>query len=125
LFAPAIVVTSAIVGVALLTCGTAALAAANPPIDAARLDVVPARLWGRGEAGRMALRGLLEGGAPLLVGAMAEWLGGGATGLEWTLLIMLAPVVAASSLAIPARRTYPRDVATAVASAHNLQPRRT
>jgi predicted MFS family arabinose efflux permease len=124
LFAPAIVVASPIVGVALLTCGTAALAAANPPIDAARLDVVPARLWGRGEAGRMALRGLLEGGAPLLVGAMAGWLGGGASGLEWTLLIMLAPVVAASALAIPARRTYPRDVATAEASMQKRQPRR-
>lgn len=123
LFAPAIIVTSTIAGVALLTCGTAALAAANPPIDAARLDVVPARLWGRGEAGRMALRGLLEGGAPLLVGAMAGWLGGRASGLEWTFLIMLAPVVAASALAIPARRTYPRDVATAAASMQKLQTR--
>jgi hypothetical protein len=85
-------------------------------IDVARLDIMPSRLWGRGEAGRMALRGLLEGGAPLLFGAMSEWLGGGTHGLEWTFLIMLIPVIVASSLAIPARRTYPRDVATADAS---------
>ena len=72
----------------------------------------------------MALRGLLEGGAPLLVGAMAGWLGGGTSGLEWTFLIMLAPVVAASLFAIPARRTYPRDVATAEASMQKLRARR-
>jgi len=32
---------------------------------------------------------------------------------------MLIPLLIASSLAIPARRTYPRDVATAGASARN------
>ena len=68
----------------------------------------------------MALRGLLEGGAPLLFGAMSVWLGGGTNGLQWTFLIMLIPVIVASSLAIPARRTYPRDVATADASMRRL-----
>jgi predicted MFS family arabinose efflux permease len=121
LIGPAIWIGNAYVGTALLATGTAALAGANPPIDAARLDIVPSRLWGRGEAGRMALRGLLEGGAPLLFGAMSEWLGGGTNGIEWTFLIMLVPVVVASSLAIPARRTYPRDVATADASMRRLQ----
>jgi hypothetical protein len=117
---PAIWISNAYVGTGLLTLGTAALSGANPPIDAARLDIVPSRLWGRGEAGRMALRGLLEGGAPLLFGAMSEWLGGGTNGLEWTFLIMLIPVIVASSFAIPARRTYPRDVATADASMRRL-----
>jgi hypothetical protein len=121
LIGPAIRISNAYIGTALLAAGTAALAGANPPIDAARLDIVPSRLWGRGEAGRMALRGLLEGGAPLLFGAMSEWLGGGSNGLEWTFLIMLIPVIVASSLAIPARRTYPRDVATADASMRRLQ----
>jgi hypothetical protein len=37
------------------------LAAANPPIDAARLDVVPSSVWVRGKVGRMSLRGLFEG----------------------------------------------------------------
>jgi hypothetical protein len=45
-------------------------------------------------------------------------------GLEWTFLVMLAPLIAASSLAFPARRTYPRDVATAEASMPKLQPHR-
>lgn len=121
LFVPAIWTGNAIIGMVLLTCGTAALAAANPPIDAARLDVVPSGLWGRGEAGRTALRGMLEGGAPLVFGAISDSFGGGAEGLKWTFLIMLITVVAASAFAIPARRAYPRDVATADASTRRMQ----
>jgi hypothetical protein len=49
----------------------AALTAALAPIDAARLDIIHPRLWGRGEGGRMALRGLLQAGAPLLFGAIS------------------------------------------------------
>jgi hypothetical protein len=47
---------------------------------------------------------------------MSGWLGGGDAGLMWTFLIMLAPMLVAASLALPGRRTYPRDVATAAAS---------
>ncbi len=108
-------------GIGLLTLGTAMLAAANPPIDAARLDIVPALMWGRGESGRMALRALLEGGAPILFGAVSSWLGGGEVGLKWTYMIMLVPLLAASALAIPAYFSYPRDVATAAASAERLR----
>ena len=107
-------------GFAFLTFGSAFLAAANPPLDAARLDIVHARLWGRAEAGRMALRGLLEGIAPILFGWVSGVLGGGNRGLDWTFMIMLVPVLAASTLAIPARRTYPADVATADASARAI-----
>jgi predicted MFS family arabinose efflux permease len=120
-FAPAIWTTNVVLGVCLLTLGSAALGAANPPIDAARLDIVHPRLWGRGESGRMALRALLEGGAPILFGAMSGWLGGGENGLKWTYLLMLIPVLIASSLAIPAYRNYPRDVATANASVEQLR----
>ncbi|HLH92254.1 MAG TPA: MFS transporter [Xanthobacteraceae bacterium] len=116
--APAIWTRNPFLGVALLTLGTAALAAANPPIDAARLDVMHPRLWGRAESTRMALRALLEAVAPVLFGWLSVELASGDTGLEWTFLIMLLPVVAASLLAIPARRAYPRDVATADASSH-------
>jgi len=105
------------VGVPFLTVAATLLAAAIPPIDAARLDIVPAPLWGRGEAGRMALRSMLEGGAPLLFAAMSGWLGGGENGLQWTFLIMLTPMLAASGLGWWARGNYPRDVATAAASA--------
>jgi MFS family permease len=116
LIGPGIWITSLIVGTVLLTGGIGALAAANAPIDAARLDIVPSALWARGEGGRMALRGVCEGGAPVLFGAMSGWLGGGQTGLQWTFLIMLIPVLIAAGLSIPARRSYPRDVATAAAS---------
>jgi hypothetical protein len=63
------------------------------------------------------LRTSFEGGAPLLLGPVSVWLGGGANGLMWTFLVMLFPMLVARSLVLPGRRTYPRDVATAAASA--------
>lgn len=108
--------TSPYLGTGLLFFAALFLAAANPPIDAARLDIMHPRLWGRAEAGRMALRGMMEGAAPLLIGLVSGWIGGGNNGLKWALMIMLVPLVLASGLAIPARRTYPRDVATAAES---------
>jgi MFS family permease len=110
--------TSAWLGVLLLTIGILIVSAAVAPIDAARLDIVVPQLWGRAEAGRMALRSAFEGSAPPLFGALSVWLGGKnpTQGLEWTFLLMLAPMIAASLFAFPARKTYPRDVATAAAS---------
>ena len=108
---------SAWLGIALLTLGVGTMVAALAPIDAARLDIVHPRMWGRGEAGRMALRSAFEGIAPLLFGAMSGWLGGGQQGLMWTFLLMLIPMLAAAFLVLPGRRSYPRDVATAAASA--------
>ena len=64
----------------------------------------------------MALRSTFEGGAPLLFGAVSGWLGGGQQGLMWTFLLMLIPMMMAGALVFPARKTYPRDVATAAAS---------
>lgn len=107
---------SALLGIGLLTLGAGVMSAAIAPIDAARLDIVHARMWGRGEAGRMALRSTFEGGAPLLFGALSEWLGGGQSGLMWTFLIMLVPMLLASFLGVRARKTYLVDVATAAAS---------
>jgi predicted MFS family arabinose efflux permease len=114
--APAVWTHNAVLGVGLLTMGTAALAAANPPMDAARLDVMHPRLWGRAESIRMVVRGTLEAVAPLVFGWLSVELASGDAGLQWTFLVMLVLVVAASLLAIPARRVYPRDVATADAS---------
>jgi len=112
----AIWTSSALLGIGLMTIGAGVLSAAVAPIDAARLDIVHSRMWGRGEAGRMALRSTFEGGAPLLFGALSEWLGGGQNGLMWTFLIMLIPMLIASLLGVKARKTYLRDVATAAAS---------
>jgi predicted MFS family arabinose efflux permease len=112
----AIWTSTALLGIGLLAVGACVLSAAIAPIDAARLDIVHPRMWGRGEAGRMALRSTFEGGAPLLFGAMSEWMGGGQNGLMWTFLIMLIPMLVASLLGVKARKTYLRDVATAAAS---------
>jgi predicted MFS family arabinose efflux permease len=121
--APAVWTHNPILGIALLTMGTAALAAANPPIDAARLDVMHPRLWGRAESVRMALRGTLEALAPLIFGWLSLELGPGDAGLQWTFLIMLVVLVAAGLLAIPAHRVYPQDVATADASVRAIPAR--
>jgi hypothetical protein len=43
-------------------------------------------------------------------------LGGGDSGLMWTFLIMLIPTGSAGFFVLPARRAYPRDVATAAES---------
>lgn len=104
------------VGVAALAIAAGLLAAANPSLDAARLDIIHPRMWGRAEGGRMALRSTFEGGAPLLFGAVSVWFGGGASGLMRTFLIMLIAMLLAGALGLVARKTYPRDVATAAAS---------
>jgi predicted MFS family arabinose efflux permease len=114
-FAPGIATTSVPAALPLLTVGTGLLAAANPPLDAARLDVIPARLWGRAESVRTFVRTLGEFSAPLLFGYAASDLFGH-QGLMWTFLLSLVPLWAAGLLGFAALRSYPRDVATANAS---------
>ena len=115
--------------------GAALLAAANPPLDAARLDIMPSGLWGRAESTRSFIRSLAQALAPLLFGALASLIAGiapgqapigthagaisaaGAKGLELTFLIMLTSLAAAGVLLARARRTYARDVATAATGA--------
>ncbi|MGI8415136.1 MAG: MFS transporter [Nakamurella sp.] len=113
--------------VPLLFLAAAALGGANPPLDAARLDIMHSRLWGRAESIRTVLRSSLVAVAPLTFGLLSVAMGGptasprtvapeqgSALGLERTLLSMLViVVVAAAILLIWARRSYPRDVATA------------
>jgi MFS family permease len=112
------------------------IAAANPPLDAGRLDIMPPRLWGRAESVRTLLRTFGQALAPLLFGAIADLVAGftphqapvgtkpepggippgTARGLEVSFLLMLIPLVAAGVILLRARHTYPRDVATAAAS---------
>jgi MFS family permease len=93
------------------------LSAQNPPIDAARLDIMPPLLWGRAEGIRTALRTACQALAPLMFGVLSDHLfGGGRAGLQWTFLVALAPLAANAVLLFRARRTYPGDVATAAAS---------
>lgn len=138
--APAIATTSVAVALPLLILGAFLLGAPNPPLDAARLDIMHPRLWGRAEAIRTVLRSLGEAAAPTLFGYVSQYVfggpgsaaasgsggggaagGGGAqtgnmTGLEYTFLLFLIPLLMAGFLALVALRTYPRDVATATAS---------
>ena len=106
-----------------------ALGGVNPPLNAARLDIVDSRLWGTAEAVRSTLSSISTGLAPVIFGAVSTALGQGeltnegevapsaASALSHTFLIMLVTlVVAAGLLLCLARRTYPRDVATAMAS---------
>ena len=115
--------------------GAAFISAANPPLDAARLDIMPAGLWGRAESIRTFLRSLAQALAPLIFGAVADLIAGfgppqapigtnahkivsSATGrgLQISFLIMLVTLAAAGVILLRARRTYPVDVATAAAS---------
>ncbi len=114
--------------------GAALLAAANPPLDAARLDIMPAGLWGRAESIRTVVRSLAQALAPLIFGELASLIAGfypaqspigthppaissrEAHGLEITFLVLLTTLAAAGVTLLRARDTYPRDVATAAAS---------
>ena len=44
---------------------------ANPPLDAARLDIMHSRLWGRAESVRNFIQTLLKSSAPLLFGYLS------------------------------------------------------
>lgn len=105
LLAPGLVSTSMAVAVPLFFLGAAGLGGANSPLDAARLDIMHSRLWGRAEAVRTCLRSSLEAVAPLAFGLLSSQLdqqtsrvghpvapiGAGAAGLDLTFLLMLAP----------------------------------
>jgi MFS family permease len=115
--------------------GAGLISAANPPLDAARLDIMPSGLWGRAESTRTFLRSLAQALAPLLFGAVADVVAGfeppqapvgthtdrlvssaTGTGLQVSFLIMLSTLGAAGVFLLRARKTYPGDVATAGAA---------
>lgn len=122
LFVPALITTHLSIAVPLLVLAAMFLGAANPPLDAARLDIMVPGLWGRAEALRTMLRNCGDAAAPLLFGVLAESVFGGTNGLEYTFLIMLVALFlsAAISLVI-GRRTYPHDVAAAAESLRRCQ----
>jgi MFS family permease len=114
--------------------GAALISAANPPLQAARLDVVPAGLWGRAQSALTVVRSLAQALAPLVFGGVSQLIAGivpsqapigthvnapnssTSTGLEVTFLVMLAALGAAGWLLFRARSTFASDVATAAAS---------
>lgn len=121
-FAPGVASTSIAVALPLLAAGAGLLAAANPPLGAARLDIIHPALWGRAEGARTLLRTLAEAAAPVTFGLISQHVFSGPPGLEYTFLIFLIPVITAGLLGLAALRTYPRDVATAAESYRRAQP---
>jgi MFS family permease len=107
-----------------------ALGGVNPPLNAVRLDIVHSQLWGTAESVRTTLVSISTGLAPLVFGAVSTHLAGSpadvdaaavaqsaATALGHTFLILMVTLVIAAVLILcVARRTYPRDVATAMAA---------
>jgi len=113
-FIPALVSSSILTTLPYLLFAAAALSAQNPPIDAARLDIMPSTLWGRAEGIRTFLRTGAQALAPLLFGVLSDNIAGGhASGLRWTFIIMLLPLSASAVFLFRAMRSYPFDVATA------------
>jgi MFS family permease len=122
LFAPAVLTSSVWLALPLLAGAAAGIAGANPPLDAARLDIMPPLLWGRAESIRQFLRGLFEAAAPTLFGILsAQVFGGGSSGLQWTFLLLLVALLLGAGVAVLAVRTYKRDVVTAAASVEAIR----
>jgi MFS family permease len=141
LLLPSLLSSLLFVSIPLYTLAAACLTAPNPALDAARLDVVPSRLWGRGEAVRTFSELVLEAFAPLIFGYVSMQFGGpGANlgpgvngraaevvstaqgrGLEYTFIVMLVPLLAAGLVLLVSRRRYLRDVATADVSDRTLR----
>lgn len=134
LFLPALFTHSLAIALIVIVGAAFFLGGANPPVDAARLDVIPSRMWGRAEAIRTFLRQILEAFAPIVFGYVATLLGGSgvrggfgagvngshtrvspaeAQGLGHAFLVMLLPLAASGVMLLLARRRYGIDVASA------------
>lgn len=108
LFIPAFSSTVLVMSLPLFFCASAALGLLNPPLDAARLDVIHHRMWGRSEAVRTFGMLAATTAAPLTYGFLSE-----SIGIENAFLVILGSLALAALLLIGALRTYPRDVAAA------------
>ena len=117
-FIPALFSRSASHAVLWLLFAVLLLSAQNPPLDAARLDIMPPYLWGRAEAVRTFLRGMAQALAPLLFGArLRPCLRRGPLGPPVDVRGHARPAARERGPALQALRTYPRDVASAAAIA--------
>jgi MFS family permease len=117
LFVPAIFTRSATSALPYITLAALALSAQNPPLDAARLDIMVPLLWGRAEGVRTFLRTIGQAIAPVVFGGVSDYVfGGGRSALQWTFALMLIPLAGSAYFLYKALATYPRDVATAAAA---------
>jgi MFS family permease len=133
LFLPGLLTSSLVAALPLMMIAGVAFGGREPPLDAARLDIMHHRLWGRAESVRTFLRRTMTATAPIVFGLIADALappaaGGHANGahgfganadahgLELASLVLLTTLVLGGLCTFAAMRTYPRDVATALAS---------
>jgi MFS family permease len=119
-FIPALLTHHPMRALPYLVVASFGLSAQNPPLNAARLDIVVPQLWGRAEGLRTFLRTAAQALAPVLFGAMSDIVFSNSHGsLHWTFLVMLLPLAFAAVYIFRAMASYPRDVATAAASARS------
>ncbi len=78
---PGLLVTSLLIGGPVLFLAAAIFGGSNPPLDAARLDVMHHHLWGRAEAIRTSTRSVFTALAPLVFGLVSTHFGGHNVGL--------------------------------------------
>lgn len=128
-FLPGLLSSVLIISMPLFVVAGALLAAPDAPLNAARLDIMHPRLWGRAEGVRTFLWMSAFALGPLIFGFISQALGGPGAGaanahghvaqtsaMADAFLIMLVPLGISGIVMIRAWRTYPRDVATAAAS---------
>ncbi|HET9720947.1 MAG TPA: MFS transporter [Solirubrobacteraceae bacterium] len=128
LFLPGLLSATLFISMPLFVIAGGFLAAPDPPLNAARLDIMHPRLWGRAEGVRTFLYMSAFAVGPLFFGFISQALGGPTAGaanrghvkqtsaMAYAFLIMLVPLAVSGITLLRARRTYPRDVATAAAS---------
>jgi MFS family permease len=108
---PAFALHSLFAGLPLFFFGGACITAPTPVMDAVRLDIVHPQLWGRAESFKTFIRIGAEAAAPLLFGVLAD-----AVGLKTTILVLVPALTASGVILLLALRTYPRDMASVLAS---------
>lgn len=116
-FLPGTLLPSLAAAAPLLLIGAAALGGSNPPIDAARLDVLHHHAWGRGEALRSVLRLVAYAAAPVLMGALIDVIGTGPAFAVLTASLALGGVIM-----LLAVRSYTGDVVAASSSPAPTEP---
>ncbi|WP_156885296.1 MFS transporter [Acidihalobacter ferrooxydans] len=123
-FLPAFLLPELPVAAALFFFAALGLGATNAPLNAARLDIMHSRLWGRAEGLRNALRYIPVAFAPYIVGLISDLVDTGSRvqrqgiGLGLTFEFLLILLLVAGVMMFFAGLSYPRDVATAIASEH-------
>lgn len=115
---PALLASGLVFAVPFLFLGGFCQGGTNPPIDAARLDIVPPLMWGQAEGIRTVARAGAQAIAPLLFGFLAGHAFTGEHALRNTFAVMLLPLAASGLITVHyGKRWYPQDVATVRAAA--------